>query len=106
MRFLFADMERRAKAGKLGPSAIQKAHSYLRTFAGWIGKPGLVLPIGAYISDETLYRPQLRDEAQQGLGRQRRGAEEVIASCRRIRRSRGRADRADEGVRPALQGKR
>jgi integrase len=56
VRFLFADMERRAKAGELGPSAIQKAHSYLRTFAGWIGKPGLVLPISAYISDETLYR--------------------------------------------------
>ncbi|MBP5988789.1 MAG: integrase domain-containing protein [Piscinibacter sp.] len=56
VRFLFADMERRAGAGQLGPSAIQKAHSYLRTFAGWIGKPGLVLPISAYISDETLYR--------------------------------------------------
>jgi integrase len=56
VRFLFADMERRAKAGVLGPSAIQKAHSYLRTFAGWIGKPGLVLPISAYISDESLYR--------------------------------------------------
>ena len=56
VRFLFADMERRAKAGQLGPSTIQKAHSYLRTFAGWIGKPCLVLPIGAYISDETLYR--------------------------------------------------
>ena len=56
VRFLFADMERRAKAGVLGSSAIQKAHSYLRTFAGWIGKPGLVLPISAYISDESLYR--------------------------------------------------
>jgi integrase len=56
VRFLFADMERRAKAGQFGPSAMQKAHSYLRTFAGWIGKPGLVLPISAYISDETLYR--------------------------------------------------
>ncbi len=56
VRFLFADMERRAKAGEFGPSAIQKAHSYLRTFAGWIDKPWLVLPIGAYINDETLYR--------------------------------------------------
>lgn len=56
VRFLFADMERRAKAGALGPSAIQKAHSYLHTFASWIDKPWLVLPISDYISDETLYR--------------------------------------------------
>lgn len=53
---LFADMERRARAGSFGPAAMQKAHSYLRTFAGWIGKPGMVRPIGAYISDVALYR--------------------------------------------------
>lgn len=55
VRFLFADMERRAQAGRFGSSAMQKAHSYLRTFAGWIGKPGLVLPISAYINGKALH---------------------------------------------------
>ena len=80
VRFLFADMERRAKAGKLGPSAIQKAHSYLRTFAGWIGKPGLVLPIGDYISDETLYRRSYVTKHSKAWGDNGMVPEEVIAA--------------------------
>jgi integrase len=55
VEFLFRHYEQRAKAGTLGASSLQKYHSFLCTFAGWIGKPGLVKPIGAYIADKALY---------------------------------------------------
>jgi integrase len=55
VEFLFRHYEQRAKAGTLGASSLQKYHSFLCTFAGWIGKPALVKPIGAYISDKALY---------------------------------------------------
>src|SRR5205085_12548515 len=50
--FLFEHWEQRARAGELGPSSLQKIHSMLRTFAGWIGKPDLVKPLSAYIKDK------------------------------------------------------
>ncbi len=53
--FLFEHWEQRAKKGTLGPSSLQKYHSHLCTFAGWIGKPKLVKPIRAYIADPRLY---------------------------------------------------
>lgn len=55
VEFLFEEWERRAVAGELGASSLQKFHSFLSTFATWIGKPGLVKPIGAYIRDASLY---------------------------------------------------
>ena len=55
LEFLFRHYERRAKEGTLGASSLQKFHSFLRTFAAWIGKPNLVKPIGAYIADKALY---------------------------------------------------
>lgn len=55
VELLFEEWERRAAAGKLGASSLQKFHSFLSTFASWIGKPGLVKPIGAYIRDSSLY---------------------------------------------------
>ena len=55
VEFLFEEWERRAIAGELGASSLQKFHSFLSTFAAWIGKPGLVKPIGAYIQDASLY---------------------------------------------------
>ena len=55
VEFVFRHYERRAKEGSLGASSLQKFHSFLCTFAAWIGKPGLVKPIGAYIGDKALY---------------------------------------------------
>lgn len=55
VELLFKEWERRAVAGELSASSLQKFHSFLSTFAAWIGKPQLIKPIGAYIHDETLH---------------------------------------------------
>jgi len=41
----------RARRRSLGPAMIQTELSHLRTFSGWIGKPGLVRPAEAYVAD-------------------------------------------------------
>ena len=51
---LMAEWRRRAEAGELGAAALQKYHSFLTTFAGWIGKPKLVKPLSAYFADPAL----------------------------------------------------
>lgn len=56
VHFLFEHWQQRARAGELGPSSLQKIHSMLRTFAGWIGKPDLVKPLSAYIDDKALFK--------------------------------------------------
>ncbi len=44
----------RARRATLSPAMIQTELSHLRTFTTWIGKPGLVLPAEAYVSDPAL----------------------------------------------------
>jgi len=44
-----------AKAGRMSPATIQTYFSFMRTFAGWIGKPKLLKPIGCYFDDPALY---------------------------------------------------
>lgn len=51
---LMADWRRRAQAGQLGAASLQKYHSFLVTYAGWIGKPKLVKPLAAYFDDPAL----------------------------------------------------
>ena len=46
----------RARDATLSPAMIQSELSHLRTFAAWIGKPGLVLPAEAYVADPALVR--------------------------------------------------
>jgi len=41
----------RARRRTLSPSMVQTELSHLRTFASWIGKPGLVLPAESYVDD-------------------------------------------------------
>jgi integrase len=41
----------RARRRTLSPSMVQTELSHLRTFANWIGKPGLVLPAESYVDD-------------------------------------------------------
>jgi integrase len=51
---LMADWRQRAERGELGAATLQKNHSFLTTFAGWIGKPKLVKPLSAYFADPAL----------------------------------------------------
>ena len=39
---------------QLGAAALQKCHSFLTTFTGWIGKPKLVKPLSANFDDPAL----------------------------------------------------
>jgi integrase len=41
----------RTRRHPLAPATLQTELSHLRTFAGWIGKPGLVRPATAYVTD-------------------------------------------------------
>lgn len=50
VQFMVARWVRRG----LSPGTIQVYLSYLRVFAGWIGKDGMVLPPPAYVSDSVL----------------------------------------------------
>ena len=48
-----------ARAGQMSPATIQTYFSFMKTFAGWIGKPKLLKPIGCYFDDPKLYRRTL-----------------------------------------------
>ena len=43
-----------ASAGRLSPATIQTYFSFMKTFAGWIGKPKLLKPIGCCFDDPKL----------------------------------------------------
>lgn len=48
-----------ARAGRMSPATIQTYFSFLKTFAGWIGKPKLLKPIACYFNDPKLYQRSL-----------------------------------------------
>jgi len=48
-----------ARAGRMSPATIQTYFSFLKTFAGWIGKPKLLKPIECYFDDPKLYQRHL-----------------------------------------------
>ncbi len=48
-----------ARAGRMSPATIQTYFSFLKTFAGWIGKPKLLKPIQCYFDDPKLYQRHL-----------------------------------------------
>jgi integrase len=48
-----------AGAGRMSPATIQTYFSFMKTFAGWIGKPKLLKPIGCYFDDPKLYQRSL-----------------------------------------------
>jgi hypothetical protein len=48
-----------AHAGRMSPATIQTYFSFMRTFAGWIGKPRLLKPIASYFDDPALHRRSL-----------------------------------------------
>jgi hypothetical protein len=104
IELLFRHWEERAKRGELGPSSLQKFHSFLKTFAGWIGKPNLVKPIGAYISDPALYTRSYAAEESKSWRAKGVDVRELIGH-RRIRRTCRPAAVPDREIRPALQRK-
>jgi hypothetical protein len=48
-----------ARAGWMSPATIQTYFSFMKTFAGWIGKPKLLKPIQCYFDDPNLYQRSL-----------------------------------------------
>jgi integrase len=48
----------RTRPHRLSPATIRTERSHLRTYATWIGKPGLVQPAEAYVSDPALVTRQ------------------------------------------------
>jgi len=48
-----------AKAGWMSPATIQTYFSFMKTFAGWIGKAKMVKAIGRYFDDPNLYKRSL-----------------------------------------------
>ena len=48
-----------AHAGRMSPATIQTYFSFMKTFAGWIGKPKLLKPIACYFDDPKLYQRSL-----------------------------------------------
>jgi hypothetical protein len=60
--------EPRARRRTLSPSMVQTELSHLRTLAGWIGKPGLVLPAESYVADPALSLAARRRRRQELAG--------------------------------------
>ena len=48
-----------ARAGRMSPATIQTYFSFMKTFAGWVGKPKLLKPIACYFDDPMLYQRHL-----------------------------------------------
>jgi integrase len=48
-----------ARANRMSPATIQTYFSFMKTFAGWIGKPKLLKPIACYFDDPKLYQRTL-----------------------------------------------
>jgi hypothetical protein len=51
-----ATRQAEAHAGRMSPATIQTYFSFMRPFAGWIGKPRLLKPIGSYFDDPAQHR--------------------------------------------------
>ena len=48
-----------AHSGRMSPATIQTYFSFMKTFAGWIGKPKLLKPIACYFDDPKRYQRSL-----------------------------------------------
>ena len=68
-----------AQAGRMSPATIQTYFSFMRTFAGWIGKPRLLKPIASYFDDPALHRRQQATAVDKTWRAQGVDADQVIA---------------------------
>ncbi len=67
-----------AYAGRISPATIQTYFSFLKTFAGWIGKPKLLKPIACYYDDPKLYQRSLATDVDKSWRAQGIDAAAVI----------------------------
>lgn len=67
-----------ARAGRMSPATIQTYFSFLKTFAGWIGKPKLLKPIQCYFDDPRLYQRSLATDVDKSWRAQGVDAAAVI----------------------------
>lgn len=67
-----------ARAGRMSPATIQTYFSFLKTFAGWIGKPKLLKPIACYFDDPKLYQRSLATDVDKSWRAQGADAAAVI----------------------------
>ncbi|MDZ7855744.1 integrase domain-containing protein [Sphaerotilus sp.] len=68
-----------AKADRMSPATIQTYFSFMKTFAGWIGKAKLLKPIGCYFDDPALYQRGLFSGVDKSWKAQGVNAAAVIA---------------------------
>ena len=62
----------------MSPATIQTYFSFMRTFAGWIGKPRLLKPICSYLDDPALHRRSLAAAVDKTWRAQGVDADQVI----------------------------
>ncbi len=67
-----------ALAGRMSPATIQTYFSFMKTFAGWIGKSKLLKPIECYFSDPKLYKRTMATTVDQSWRAQGVDADQVI----------------------------
>ena len=67
-----------ARAGRMSSATIQTYFSFMRTFAGWIGKPRLLKPIASYFDDPALHRCSLATTVDRTWRAQGADADAVI----------------------------
>jgi hypothetical protein len=67
-----------ARAGRMSSATIQTYFSFMRTFAGWIGKPRLLKPIASYFDDPALHRCSLATAVDRTWRAQGADADAVI----------------------------
>lgn len=75
------------RASPLSPAYIQQQLSFLRVFAGWIGKPGMVRPAEYYVDSMELVRRHYTARSDRSWSGNDLAAEQVIAvvSARDVR---------------------
>jgi integrase len=67
-----------AHAGRMSPATIQTYFSFMKTFAGWIGKSKLLKPIECYFSDPKLYKRTMATTVDKSWRAQGVDADQVI----------------------------
>jgi hypothetical protein len=67
-----------AHAGRMSPATIQTYFSFMKTFAGWIGKPRLLKPIECYFDDPKLYKRSMATTIDKSWRAQGVDADQVI----------------------------
>jgi hypothetical protein len=67
-----------AHAGRMSPATIQTYFSFMKTFAGWIGKPRLLKPIECYFDDPKLHRRTMATTVDKSWRAQGVDADQVI----------------------------